>query len=97
MSVRDLTTNVAECWNSVNKLYTVAKPNLWCLIKTFLREECAAKAKYASIVTGVRKDPNPGRTRKRLDRKDHLKDLVEKFPSMELADFMAAVASFFND
>ena len=47
-------------WNSVNKLSTVAKPNLWRLMKTFQREECAAKAKCASIVTGKWKDPNPG-------------------------------------
>ena len=39
-------------WNSVNKVSTVAKPNLWRLMKTFQREECAAKAKCASIVTG---------------------------------------------
>ena len=57
-------------------------------MKTFQREECAAKAKCASIVTGKWKDPNPGRTRKSSDRKEHLKDLVEKFTSVDIGRFL---------
>ena len=38
-----------------------------------------------------------GRTRKSSDRKEHLKELAKKFPSMDIADFMSAVASFYND
>ena len=69
-------------WNFVNKLSIVAKPNLWRLMKTFQREECA------SIVTEKWKDPKPGRTRKSSDRKEHLKDLVEKFTSVDIGRFL---------
>ena len=75
-------------WNFVNKLSTVAKPNLWRLMKIFQREEFAAKAKCASIVTGKWEDPNQGRTRKSSDRKEHLKDLVEKFTSVDIGRFL---------
>ena len=69
-------------WNFVNKLSIVAKPNLWRLMKTFQRDECA------SIVTGKWKDPNPGPTRKSSDRKEHLKALVEKFTSVDIGRFL---------
>ena len=75
-------------WKFVKKLSTVVKPNLWRLMKTVQREEFAAKAKCASIVTGKWKDPNPGRTRKSSDRKEHLKDLVEKFTSVDIGRFL---------
>ena len=46
LSGTDLTTNVAESWNSVNKLSTVAKPNMWGLIRMFQKEESMARAMY---------------------------------------------------
>ena len=93
----ELTTNVAETWNSVNKLSTVAKPNLWSLIKMFQKEEAAARAKYSSVMASRWVDSSHGRTARRYERKQRLKELVERFARMNIKDYMESVASYYND
>ena len=92
-----LSTNVAENWNSVSKLSTVAKPNIWSLVNMFKKEEAGTRAKYGAVMSSNWTDPNPGRTRRTEERKQKLKDLVERFNRMSVKDYMEAVAGFYND
>ena len=61
-------TNAIESWNSVNKLSTVAKPNMWVLIKMFQKEESVARTKYVNVLCGKWVDQNLGRTMRFIER-----------------------------
>ena len=97
LSGTDLTTNVAESWNSVNKLSTVAKPNMWGLIRMFQKEESMARAKYTNVMCGRWVDQNPSRTKRTIEKKERLKQLVEKFDHMNLKDYIESVSTFYNE
>ena len=91
------TTNISESFNSVNKLSTVSRPSLWGLLSMFRDEEASARAKMANIRCGKHVDQNHGRTRKREETAERLRDLVKSYSTMNIRDFIDASLGFYNE
>ena len=89
------TTNISESFNSVNKLSTVSRPSLWGFRDE--DEEASARAKMANIKCGKHVDQNPGRTRKREETAERLRDLVRSYSTMNIKDFIDASLGFYNE
>ena len=94
---QEFSTNASESWNSVSKLTVTAKPNFWQLVNTLKGEEGVTRAKVMSLRAATYKDPNPSRTRKRNERRDALKELVENYSMMPTGEFLDACIAFYND
>ena len=83
----DITTNLSESWNAANKLSLAMKPNLWSVIDSFKREEAGARAKMVSFTTHDYVDPNPGRTAKRMAKREKLQTILGRFTELPNAHF----------
>ena len=93
----EFTTNISESFNSANKLSTVARPSMWALISMIQKEESTARAKVAGIRSGSYKDSNPGRTKRRQERAEKLRELVQSYNTMTTEDFIDASLAFYNE
>ena len=89
-------TNSSESWNSVTKLSVVAKPSLWQLIIQLKAEDSSARAKVMSIRSGTWKDRNPGRSKKREEKRNAMRNLVLDYYTMSTDVFLEAAITFFN-
>ena len=90
-------TNSSESWNSVTKLSVVAKPSLWQLIIQLKAEDSSARAKVMSIRSGTWKDRNPGRSKKREEKRKAMRNLVLDYYTMSTDVFLEAAITFFNE
>jgi hypothetical protein len=90
-------TNSSESWNSVTKLSEVAKLSLWQLIIQLKAEDSSARAKVMSIRSGTWKDRNPGRSKKREEKRKAMRNLVLDYYTMSTDVFLEAAITFFNE
>ena len=93
----EFTTNISESFNSANKLSTVARPSVWALMSMIQKEESSARAKVAAIRSGHYKDSNPGRTKRREEKAERLRELVMSYETMTIEDFIDASLAFYNE
>ena len=94
----DLTSNRSEAWNSANKISIPMKPNIWVVCKAIKEEEGLARAKlHAAMGGNPPSDPNPGRTKKRVNRTMALKKIVDQYGSLPITTYLDALVSHFND
>ena len=94
----DLTSNRSEAWNSANKISIPMKPNIWVVCKAIKEEEGLARAKlHAAMGGNPPSDPNPGRTKKRVDRAQALKKIVDQYGILPINTYLDALVSHFND
>ena len=94
----DLTSNRSEAWNSANKISIPMKPNIWVVCKSIKAEEGLARAKlHAAMGGNPPSDPNPGRTKKRVDRAKSLKKIVDQYGILTINTYLDALVSHFND
>ena len=94
----DLTSNRSEAWNSANKISIPMKPNIWVVCKAIKAEEGLARAKlHAAMGGNPPSDPNPGRTKKRVDRAKALKKIVDQYGILTINTYLDALVSHFND
>ena len=64
----------------------------------FRDEEASARAKMANIIRcGKHVDQNPGRTRKREETAEGIRDLVKRYSTMNSRDFIDAFLGFYNE
>ena len=61
------------------------------------KEESTARAKVAAIRNGSFKDSNPGRTKRRQERAEKLRELVESYNTMPTEDFIDSSLAFYNE
>ena len=97
MEDREFTTNNSESWNSVLKLSSTGKSNIWKLINTMKPEEATMRAKGMSLFTWTYSNPNPARTKKKMEKRAALKDLVESYSMMPLGEFLDCCLGFYNE
>ena len=94
----DLTSNRSKAWNSANKISIPMKPNIWVVCKAIKAEEGLARAKlHAAMGGNPPSDPNPGRTKKRVDRAKALKKIVDQYGILTINTYLDALVSHFND
>ena len=63
----------------------------------FRDEEASALAKMANIRCGKHVDQNPGRTRKREETAERIRDLVKSYSTRNIKDFIDASLGFYNE
>ena len=93
----EFSTNCSESWNSVSKLTVVSKPSLWQLLIQLKTEDSSMRTKMMAVRTGAWKDKNPGRTARRVDKKDAMRSLVEDYFTMNPGAFLEAAIKFYNE
>ena len=93
----DLTSNRSEAYNSASKMSIPMKPTLWVVCKFIQREEGQARAKVqAAIGAHPPTDPHPARTRKRLEKAQALKRIVDQYDVLPKAQYLDALVAHFN-
>ena len=93
----DLTSNRSEAWNSASKICIPMKPSLWVVCKYIQREEGLARAKVqAAIGANPPTDSHPGRTRKRLEKAQSLKRIVDQYGILPNNSYLDALVAHFN-
>ena len=97
MEDREFTTNGSESWNSVLKLSSTGKSNIWKLINTMKAEEATMRTKGMSLRTWTYSNPNPARTKKKMEKRAALKDLVESYSMMPLGEILDCCLGFYNE
>ena len=73
------------------KLSTVARPSMWVLISMIQKEESTARAKVDAISSGKYNDSNPGRSKRRQERADKLRELMQSYNTMTTVDLLMSV------
>ena len=93
----DLTSNRSEAWNSASKVSIPMKPSIWVVCKSIQREEGLARAKlHAAIGASPPSDPHPGRTKKRLEKAQSLKKIVDQYGILPHNKYLDALVAHFN-
>ena len=93
----DLTSNRSEAWNSASKICIPMKPSLWVVCKYIQREEGLARAKVqAAIGANPPTDSHPSRTRKRLEKAQALKRIVDQYGILPNSTYLDALVAHFN-
>ena len=82
----DVTNSKAESWNSAVKL----------VLDSITREESLGRAKIQSMALGNLVDSNPSRTKKRNERRQQLRSVVEQYDMLSTQDFFNMIASHYN-
>ena len=73
------------------------KPSLWVVCKYIQREEGQARAKVqAAIGANPPTDPHPARTRKRLEKAQALKRIVDQYGILPNTQYLDALVAHFN-
>ena len=74
------------------------RPNIWVVCKAIQAEEGLARAKlHAAIGVNPLSDPTPGRTKKRVDRAQALKKIVDQYGILPHNTYLDALVAHFND
>ena len=94
----DLTSNRSEAWNSSSKISLPMKPNVWVVLSSLLKEEGLARAKMVAAISGnAPADPNPGRTKLRLNRVAKLKHIVDQYGHIPINDYLNSITALYNE
>ena len=93
----EITNNGSESWNSASKLSTAKKPNIWAVLVTIRKEEGLARLKIQTSVQGVGVDSNPGRSQRLEGRKSRLREILAKYWTVDLGEYLEITAQFYND
>ena len=80
------------------KISLPMKPNVWTVCKALQKEESLAHTKYLAAISGeALLDPNPLRTKKRLDKFQKLRGIVTQYNKIPITDYINMMSAHFND
>ena len=94
---KEITNNGSGSWNSASKLSMARKPNIWAVLVLIRKEEGLARLKVQTSVEGVGVDSNPGRSQRFEGKKSRLREILAKYWTVDLGEYLDMTAQFYND
>ena len=91
LTEQNLTNNLCESWNSWAQY-----ANIWVVIDKLRKEESLARSKIMAISPTSNKPDHKRRVEQRRKKALKQKEIVQKFNTMPINDYMTMVGGFYN-
>ena len=93
----EITNNKSESFNSQMKITIPMAPNIFAILQGIQDEDNLGHGKLAACLAGNNSaDPNPGRTRRYIERNDKLKRLCFQYGTVKLGDYIDVLCCLYN-